>query len=184
MKKILSILIAMIIFSGCSQQKNINKQPNYQESKKEKISMKLQSPAFENNKSIPPKYTCDGDDISPPLLISEVPKEAKSLVLIVDDPDAPGGDWVHWVIWNIPPATQKIEEDSTPQGSSEGLTDFRHPGWGGPCPPSGEHRYRFKLYALDSELKQDYSYGKKQIQKNMEGHILDYAELVGLYQRQ
>jgi Raf kinase inhibitor-like YbhB/YbcL family protein len=138
------------------------------------------SPAFENNKLIPAKYTCDGDDVNPLLIIEGVPEETKSLVLIVDDPDAPMGTWDHWVVWNIPP-TKRIEEDSVP--GVQGLNDFRKHSYGGPCPPSGTHRYFFKVYALDTKLDLNQNSKKKDIEKAMKDHILAKGELVGLYSR-
>jgi len=145
--------------------------------------MKLTSPTFNHNKLIPAKYTCDGNDVNPPLLISEVPPHTQSLVLIVDDPDAPAGDWVHWTIWNIDPKTTEIAENSVPAGAIEGLTDFGRSGWDGPCPPSGTHRYFFKLYALDIELKLPADTNKTKLLQTMNGHILTQAELIGLYHR-
>jgi len=148
-------------------------------------SMKLTSSAFQHNGSIPPKYTCDGDDVNPPLLISEVPKGAKSLLLIADDPDAPVGLWVHWTMWNISPDTEKIIENfpKPPQGAVEGLTSFGRFGYGGPCPPDGEHRYFFKLYALDTELILSPDADKVMLEEEMVGHVLEKAELVGKYVR-
>ena len=145
--------------------------------------MKFSSSAFKDNSNIPFKYSCDGDDINPPLQISDVPKGAASLALIVDDPDAPAGDWVHWLVWNIAPDTTEIVENSVPNGAVQGLTDFGKNQWGGPCPPSGRHHYQFKLYALDTNLGLDSSAKKKDLQGVMQGHILDQAILVGLYQR-
>ncbi len=146
--------------------------------------MKLTSPIFTDNQMIPSKYTCDGENVSPPLEISEVSERAKSLVLIVDDPDAPGGDWVHWTVWNIPLDTKEILEGTIPEGASEGVTDFGKPGYGGPCPPSGTHRYFFKLYAIGADLYLDSLAAKKDIEKAMEGYIIAKAELIGLYKRQ
>ena len=146
--------------------------------------MKLSSPVFENNGIIPPKFTCDGEGVNPPLEISDVPAGAKSLALIVDDPDAPAGDWVHWTVWNIKPDTKLVDENSVPPEAIEGITDFGKPGYGGPCPPSGTHRYQFKLYALDISLDLDSGAKKADVEKAMEGHILDQTDLVGLYQRQ
>ncbi len=145
--------------------------------------MKITSPAFENNQAIPAKYTCDGENVSPPLGISGVPAGAESLVLIADDPDAPRGTWVHWLLWNIDSSTSEIAEGSVPPGAVEGATSFGKPGWGGPCPPSGTHRYFFKLYALDKKLEFPASADKAQLEQALEGHILERAELVGLYQR-
>ena len=145
--------------------------------------MRLTSPAFENNQLIPSKYTCDGEDINPPLRIEGVPEETKSLVLIVDDPDAPLGTWDHWIVWNIDPSTSLIEENKVPEGAIEGKNDFGKNSYGGPCPPSGTHRYHFKLYALDKKLQLDSSSEREAVEKAMEGHILDWAELIGLYGR-
>lgn len=147
------------------------------------LSMKLTSAAFPGNGEIPSKYTCDGQDISPPLNIEGVPAGAKSLVLIVDDPDAPVGDWVHWLVWNIKPDTKEIPENAIPDGSVQGTTDFGKPGWGGPCPPFGIHHYQFKLYALDAELSLPPSAKKADLEKAVSPHTIDSAMLVGLYQR-
>jgi Raf kinase inhibitor-like YbhB/YbcL family protein len=140
----------------------------------------IKSPVFENTKSIPSKYTCDGDDVNPPLIIEGIPDGTKSLVLIVDDPDAPMGTWDHWIVWDIP-LTNKIEENSVP--GTEGLNDFRRHSYGGPCPPSGTHRYFFRVYALDTKLNLDSNSRKKDIEKAMKGHILAHGELIGLYGR-
>ncbi len=145
------------------------------------VEMKIESPSFKNNEVIPSKYTCDGEDINPPLIISGVPNNTASLVLIVDDPDAPGGTWVHWTLLNIDPKTTEIAEDSVPKGAIEAMTDFGSPGYGGPCPPSGTHRYFFKLYALDVVLSLNLSATAKDIYQAMEGHVTSSAELVGLY---
>lgn len=145
--------------------------------------LKINSPVFEHNGRIPLKYTCDGADINPPLRVENIPAGAKSLALIVDDPDAPGGTWVHWVVWNIAPDTREIKEHSVPSGAKEGVNDFRRRRYGGPCPPSGIHRYFFKLYALDEILGLDTSTNKANLVKAMHGHILGQAELIGLYTR-
>ena len=145
--------------------------------------MKIESPVFKNNELIPTKYTCQGEDINPPLKISAVPQSTKSLALIIDDPDAPVGTWVHWLLWNIPPETAEIGENSVPPGATEGQTDFGQPGYGGPCPPSGTHRYFFKLYALDTELSLAAGASKKELEAALRGHILEQAELIGLYKK-
>lgn len=147
------------------------------------VTMKLLSPAFSNETFIPAKYTCDGQDINPELNIAEVPTETKSLVLIVDDPDAPVGDWVHWTLWNINPSSSQIAENSVPAGAVQGMTDSGKPGWGGPCPPSGTHRYFFKLYALDRQLDLSPQARKKDIEKAMDGFVLAHATLMGKYSR-
>jgi Raf kinase inhibitor-like YbhB/YbcL family protein len=145
--------------------------------------MKISSPAFENNSKIPSKFTCDGENANPPLKIEDVPSGTKSLVLIVDDPDAPGGTFLHWLVWNIPPQTTLIEENSLPQGAVQGGNDFGKENYGGPCPPSGTHRYFFKLYALDKNLNLPKGSSLKEVEKEMEVHILDQAQLIGLYQK-
>ncbi len=143
----------------------------------------ITSPAFKNGELIPSKFTCDGADISPALAIGNVPPEAKSLALIMDDPDAPGGMWVHWVVWNIDPATREIPEDSVPAGARLGRNDFRQTPYGGPCPPSGTHRYFFKLYALDTRLELAAGTDKAGLEKAMKGHVLAQAELMGKFKR-
>lgn len=145
--------------------------------------MKIESPSFQNNKSIPKKYACDGEGVNPPLVFVDVRAKAKSLVLVVHDPDAPRGTWVHWTLWNIPPQTREIHENRVPEGAVEGLTDFGRPGYGGPCPPLGTHHYFFKLYALDTILIIPASTRAGDLEKAMSGHILDQAELIGLYSR-
>ena len=145
--------------------------------------MKISSTAFGHNKPIPKKYTCDGSDVNPPLKFEEIPANARSLALIVDDPDAPMGTWVHWVVWNIDPKTTEIKENSVPKGSMQGMNDFRKHDYGGPCPPSGTHRYFFKVYALDAELKLGSNSRKKDVEKAMQNHILAKGELIGLYSR-
>lgn len=145
--------------------------------------MKLTSSAFSHNQKIPSLYTCDGQNINPPLSVSEVPRYAQSLVLIVDDPDAPAGTWTHWTVWDIDPAVAEIHEGSLPDGAIEGITDFGKVGFGGPCPPSGTHRYFFRLYALDITLSLSSKATIQDLQRLMKGHILEKAELVGLYSR-
>ncbi|MEW5805539.1 MAG: YbhB/YbcL family Raf kinase inhibitor-like protein [Patescibacteria group bacterium] len=142
----------------------------------------LFSPAFEHQGYILPEYTCDGENINPPLGIKNVSPEAKSLVLIVDDPDAPMGTWVHWVIFNLNPLIDFIEPGKEP-GGIVGLNSWGEAKYGGPCPPSGEHRYFFKLYALDKELDLGHGATKKDVVRTMEGHVLQSAELIGRYKR-
>lgn len=145
--------------------------------------MKITSIVFEDNQPIPVKYSCDGENINPPLAFSDVLGEAVSLVLIVDDPDAPGGDWVHWLLWDIDPATVQIDENSFPSEATQGTTSFGSAGYGGPCPPSGTHRYVFKLYALDTNLNLPSSVKKTDLLEAMVGHTLAQSELIGLYSR-
>ncbi|OGL78707.1 hypothetical protein A3J43_02150 [Candidatus Uhrbacteria bacterium RIFCSPHIGHO2_12_FULL_54_23] len=143
--------------------------------------MELRSSAFVHHAAIPRRYTCDGEDVNPPLEFSGVPEGALSLAFIVDDPDAPAGIWVHWTLWNIAPDTRSIPEHSVPAGAVEGTTSFGKTGWGGPCPPSGEHRYFFKLYALDAVLDLSSSADKAALEQAMTNHTLAQAELIGLY---
>ncbi len=142
--------------------------------------MRLTSPDFEHNETIPSKFTCDGVDVNPTLIIQDLSPETQSLILIVDDPDAPMGTWVHWVVFNIP-VTAQIDEDSIP--GTQGMNDFRKLDYGGPCPPSGTHRYFFKLYALDTNLALEEGIRKNDLERAMEGHILAQSELIGLYSR-
>jgi len=145
--------------------------------------MQITSTAFEAGQTIPSKYTCDGDNVNPPLTILDVPEGTKSLALICDDPDAPAGTWVHWLVWNISPETGIIAENSVPQGATFGTTNFGKPGYGGPCPPSGEHRYFFKLYALDTTLDLDINSDVSALENAMQRHILETAEIMGVYSR-
>jgi Raf kinase inhibitor-like YbhB/YbcL family protein len=150
---------------------------------KKMTELRISSPAFATNGYIPARYTCDGNDINPPLEIAHVPAGAKSLALIVDDPDAPIGMWVHWVAWNIDPATREIAEDAVPHTAVQGKNDWKRNSYGGPCPPSGVHRYFFKLYALDTKLNLGAGTTKKELENAMQGHILASAEMIGLYKR-
>ncbi len=148
----------------------------------------VQSKAFHQNHKIPSRFTCDGDDVSPDLAWSNVPKGTESYVVIVDDPDAPKGTWVHWVVYNIPlPVTNLPQglphEEMLANGELQGMTDFGRVGYGGPCPPSGTHRYFFKVYALDTMLDFKAGASKSEVEAAMTGHILAQGELMGKYQR-
>jgi hypothetical protein len=136
--------------------------------------------AFSNNQRIPKRYTCDGENVSPPLTINGVPEGTKSLVLICDDPDAPMGTWDHWVVWDIQ-VTQNVKENSVP--GTQGINSWGKKSYGGPCPPSGTHRYFFKIYALDTRLGLKPDSRKSDVEKAMKGHVLAQGELVGLYSR-
>jgi len=142
--------------------------------------LKVSSPAFGHEKYIPAKYTCDGVNISPPLTIEHVPEKAACLVLILDDPDARAETWVHWLIWNIP-LTHHLKENAV--HGIEGMNDFKQHQYGGPCPPSGTHRYFFKVYSLDTLLDLPVHTTKVQLEKAMSGHIIAFGELIGLYKR-
>jgi Raf kinase inhibitor-like YbhB/YbcL family protein len=156
------------------------------------MALTMTSPAFSPKGEIPKRYTCDGEDISPPLEWSGLAEGTMSLALIVDDPDAPDPaapkmTWVHWVLYNIPEDASGFPEGVRPQalpaGTGEGLNDWKRTGYGGPCPPIGRHRYFFKLYALDAVLPDMGTPTKSELEKAMEGHILSKAELIGTYQR-
>ncbi len=154
------------------------------------MSLKLQSSAFAHHGEIPAKYTCERDDVSPPLDWSGAPAGTKSFVLIVDDPDAPDPKapkmtWVHWVLYNIPVDATGLAEAVTklPAGTRDGLNDWKRTGYGGPCPPVGRHRYFHKLYALDAVLPDLGRATKADVEKAMQGHVLAHAELVGTYQK-
>ena len=159
--------------------------------REEKIAMTIQltSPTLVEGQPIPTKYTCDGADISPPLKWSNVPPGAKSLALICDDPDAPAGVWVHWILYDLPPTVTELPErvpttETIPNGAKQGVNDFKRIGYGGPCPPRGNpHRYFFKLYALDAELQLKARATKKDLVRAMEGHILAEGQLMGTYKR-
>ncbi len=146
-------------------------------------SLQLTSSAFAKGGAIPAKYTCDGEDVNPPLAIDRVPAGTKSLALIVDDPDAPVGLWVHWVLWNIHPQIRQITEKSVPAGAVQGKNSWGRTSYGGPCPPSGTHRYFFKLYALDTILKLGSGTTKAELERTMEGHVIGKGELMGTYRR-
>ena len=155
------------------------------------MSLKLTSPAFEANGSIPKQFTCDGKDMSPPLNWSGVPNDANSLVLIVDDPDAPDPaaperTWVHWLLYNLPPTARGLPEavgkEQLPPGTLEGVNDWKRTGYGGPCPPVGRHRYFHKLYAIDVVLPGLQRPTKVKLEQAMQGHVLAEAQLVGTYQ--
>jgi len=142
--------------------------------------LKLTSLSFQENAEIPDEHTCNGKNINPALNIQGTPLGTKTLTLIIDDSDAPSGTWVHWVIWNIPAETKEIKKNSVPQGALQGMNDFNKNEYGGPCPPSGAHRYLFKLYALDTPLDLDENSKKEDLEKAMQGHILAQTQLIGL----
>ncbi|MGD2137288.1 MAG: YbhB/YbcL family Raf kinase inhibitor-like protein [Gammaproteobacteria bacterium] len=156
------------------------------------MTITLESSAFEHDAGIPSRYTCQGEDISPPLAWEGVPESARSLVLIVDDPDAPDPEapkmtWVHWVLFNMPPDTTHLPENiapsALPPGTGQGLNDWQRTGYGGPCPPVGRHRYFHKLYALDTVLEGLDTPTKAEVEAAMAGHIIGQAELVGTYSK-
>ena len=145
--------------------------------------IKLESNAFLNNQTIPKQYGCNGENISPELSINNVPIGTKSLALIVDDPDSMSGNFVHWLVWNIPAETLKIESGLLPAGSVQGLNDYKKNEYDGPCPPKGTHRYIFKLFALDDILNLNKNSNKNDLENTMMNHIIGQTELIGLYSR-
>ncbi len=183
--EIIALILSLLFVVQCQSKSNTKKEMSKKEGVK---SMVLVSSAFKAGDMIPPKYTCDGENISPELSWSGAPAGTKSFALIADDPDAPMGTWVHWVVYNIPDTTHQLKEgippvQKLPDGSLQGMTDFRKIGYGGPCPPSGVHRYYFKLYALDTMLSLPAGVTKAELLKAMEGHVLAKTELIGRYSR-
>ena len=175
MKGIVFLVSFFILFSVISMPQLVHAQDA-------KTVMKLSSTAFENNGKIPKKYTCDGQNISPPLKISNIPKNTKSLALIRDDPDAPRGTFTHWVIWGISPKKTQISEGEK-KGFSEGVTGLGKPGYVGLCPPSGVHRYLFKLYALDFPVDISTKSTKQELLSTIQNHIIQTVTLTGKYSR-
>ena len=167
------LIIGLMMVAGCME----SKQTEFQ-----KGALKLTSHVFNDGGSIPARYTCDGEGKSPPLKFEGVPENAQTLALTVDDPDAPNGDFTHWVAWNIDPKTTDIDENASP--GTQGLNGFGNNGWGGPCPPMGQHRYIFKAYALDSKINLPKNAGLKELENAISGHILAQTQLTGKYQRQ
>ncbi|MBI5817281.1 MAG: YbhB/YbcL family Raf kinase inhibitor-like protein [Candidatus Yonathbacteria bacterium] len=145
--------------------------------------MKISSSAFNNGKSIPEQYTCDGENMNPALMLSDLPKSAKSLALIIDDPDSPTGVWTHWLLWNISPTIKEIGEGKVPRGAVQGETTFGSTHYGGPCPGKGNHRYFFKLYALDTAFDLPAGSEKDKLMEAMKSHILSETEMYGWYER-
>ena len=180
-----SVLALALLFTACSRDESASAAKK----KGDKMAIKLSSTAFENGAEIPSKYTGDGRDVSPPLRWEDVPEGTRSLVLICDDPDAPMGTWVHWVIYAIPSDAKELPEavparDVIEIGAKQGTNDFRRIGYGGPAPPPGKpHRYFFKLYALDTELDLKAGATKRDLLRAIEGHILAQGELTGTYKR-
>jgi Raf kinase inhibitor-like YbhB/YbcL family protein len=186
MKGIVVVLLAAVVLIVACQAKD---KPDAPPKGGKTMALTINSPAFIEGGMIPKKFTCDDSDISPTLEIKGVPEGTKSLALIADDPDAPVGIWVHWVLYNLPPDT-KILDEAMPKdsvlknGARQGVTDFGRPGYGGPCPPGGTHRYFFKVYALDTMLTVAGKATKKDLESAMKGHILTEGRLMGKYARQ
>ena len=184
-QKVGCFLMACSIFCFCQSKK----QSLPQKEEEKKMDINITSTAFDEGGMIPVKYSCDGPNISPPLAWSPVPETTVSIALICDDPDAPMGTWVHWVLFNLPPETKELSEslptsEILSNGAKQGRNDSRRIGYSGPCPPGGTHRYYFKLYALDVKLDLDPGVEKRDLLKAMEGHILAEGQLMGRYTRQ
>ncbi|GFO66529.1 hypothetical protein GMLC_01080 [Geomonas limicola] len=145
--------------------------------------MRLTSPAFQEGQAIPEKYTCDGENVNPPLTIAYVPPGTKSLALVIDDPDAPHGTFTHWMVWNLSPRQERIEENAELRETVCGKNSWGHNSYGGPCPPSGTHHYHFMLYALDSTLDISGNSNREMLANAMEDHIIAVTQLVGLYSK-
>jgi len=180
----LSLIVYYSLFSVSSHGGTVMK-------KKEIKPLNVTSSAFKHNEMIPAKYTCDGENVSPPIAWEGVPEGTESLVLIADDPDAPMGIWVHWVVFNIPETETGLAENvpariSLDNGANQGMSSFKQTGYGGPCPPSGTHRYFFKVSAVDTRidmLEPRYA-TKEKVLDALDGHVLAYGELIGTYKRQ
>lgn len=174
MKRLLGpALLSAAVLAGCAAERE-----------EPAAAMEIRSTAFAEGAEIPGRFTCDGSNIAPPLTWSGIPEGAKSLLLIVDDPDAPGGTFTHWIAFNLPPADLALSEGATlPTGAGQGVNGFGKPGYGGPCPPGGRHRYFHRLYALDTRLEGLSNPGRTQIDAALQGHVLAEASLMGTYQR-
>jgi len=184
-----NLALLVLLSMGCAGSRQPSPPPpNANRGDKDMSGMKLTSTAFKEGEAIPRAYTCDGPNVSPALEWSGVPKSAKTLTIICDDPDAPSGTWVHWVLYNLPAENIGLVEntpatESLRAGGFQGKNDFEKIGYGGPCPPSGTHRYFFKTYALDVELPLKAGATKAELEKAMEGHIVGQAQLMGTYRR-
>ncbi len=189
LKQISALPFSMLLLVSCARVPPAPSQsPTPAAAKETKLEIKVTSAAFKEGQSIPRQYTCDGVNVSPPLEWTGAPKTAKSIAIIADDPDAPSGTWVHWVVYDLPAANIGMVEnlpadEQLKAGGSQGTNDFGKIGYGGPCPPSGTHRYFFKVYALDNFLSLKVASTKAQVEKAMEGHVVAQGQLMGTYQR-
>jgi Raf kinase inhibitor-like YbhB/YbcL family protein len=190
MKKLISsavIIIILCLAAFVIYKYSGNKTVTFSDQSQQTINtttpMTITSSAFLDNQAIPKQYTCDGIGINPPLQFSNVPSEAKSLALLVEDPDAPTGTWIHWLMWNISASTTQISENSVPQGAIQGQGSSGQNVYGAPCPPSGIHHYIFNVYALDTELELPSYSTAENLQTAMQGHIISQAQIIGIYGR-
>jgi len=189
MLKQITLPLSMLLLMACARVPPAPTQsPTPAAQKENKMEIKLTSAAFKEGQPIPRQYTCDGVNVSPPLEWTGVPKTAKTVAIVADDPDAPAGTWVHWVVYDLPAENIGVVEnlpatESLKAGGFQGKNDFGKIGYGGPCPPSGTHRYFFKVYALDAEVSLNAGATKADLEKAMQGHIVGQGELMGTYQR-
>jgi Raf kinase inhibitor-like YbhB/YbcL family protein len=186
--RVASIALMMMFAAACAKQPAATTPNSPGTQTTQATTMKLASSAFTEGQAIPRQYTCDGINISPPLEWTGIPKSAKTLAIVADDPDAPAGTWAHWVIYNLPADTMGMIEnvpamEEIKGGGLQGKNDFEKIGYGGPCPPSGTHRYFFKIYALDSELPLKAGATKADVEKAMSGHVLAQAQLMGTFRK-
>jgi Raf kinase inhibitor-like YbhB/YbcL family protein len=182
MRAQLALLSALFLVLACSERREATAATGV-DAKAPSGGMKITSPAFRENQSIPAKYGCRGSNVSPPLVFSAIPQTAKTLALIVEDPDAPAGTFTHWVVWNIPVSTASVVEGRPPAGGVEGESSYGSSGYGTLCPPNGEHRYVLDLFALDVPLNLPPSAGRDELELAMKGHILAEAQLMGRYRK-
>jgi len=181
--KILFFGFLVLVLAGCTSTNSPSLVQPASSQSPDRGSMQITSPAFNNSESIPATYTCDAENISPPLEFHDIPPETKSLTLVLDDPDAPSATWIHWLVWNIDPATTTMATGSPPPGTVQGTTSFGNTGYGGPCPPSGTHHYRFTLYALDQSIDLPSGSTNDQLEIALKDHILATARLTSIYSR-
>jgi Raf kinase inhibitor-like YbhB/YbcL family protein len=189
--KIIFLFLSILVLNSCTKKQEqtlTTKQETEPKKETTNMTLKITSTAFQNEGMIPEKYTCDGEDLSPALKFEAIPAGTKSTLLICDDPDAPSGNWNHWILYNIPPNITELDEGISieklkSKGILSGTNDFKKKEYGGPCPPGGTHRYFFKFYALDEMLNPEKLLSRNEILKEIAGHILAQAELMGKYKR-
>ena len=186
--RVLTAVCLLVALTNCTNQSHSSNQPPAATPENNPAALQVSSSSFKEGQPVPRQYTCDGVNISPSLEWTGVPKNAKTIALIADDPDAPGGTWVHWVFYNLPAANIGLVEnlpadENLKAGGYQGKNDFGKFGYGGPCPPAGTHRYYFKVYAIDRELPLKAGATKAELLKAMEGHVLSQGQLMGTYAR-
>ena len=185
MKKwlILIVIILTVVLGAITYHSAQGPKPEKSSERKAEKVLKVTSPAFNGGELIPRKYTCQGENVNPPLAIENIPNEIKSLVLMMDDPDAPVGTFTHWLVWNIDPQTRNFLENTTPNGGVSGTNSAGKNGYTGPCPPFGTHRYIFKIFALDNILNLPPGAKRSQLETAMENHLLGSGQLMAKYSK-